>query len=220
MNKERLKDLMEDTGLTRKEIARILNISSDTVNAWLKSGKSARQLPDNILELLELKANFRIVPKADVSKLGVMSKDAKLTMSLFRNIIRVRLYKNSNEYDAVKAGRMLKLNDCYVAKNLFVIPIRSRAGQLRGYVQCNVKITRDAAGVVQIEDVAKDASLNIDRVFARVLKKEKLLQLRYDDLVKTGAPKNEINKIEHQLNTLEFTTEREVDYMSTKYTPE
>ncbi len=60
-NRETLITLMLDHGLERREIADLVSVDRDTVDRWLISPESSRNLeiPDMAVELLELKLAAR-----------------------------------------------------------------------------------------------------------------------------------------------------------------
>ena len=60
-NRERLMDLISQSGLDRLEVAEMVRVKRDTVNRWLLSpeSKSHEEVPDMAIELLELKLRLR-----------------------------------------------------------------------------------------------------------------------------------------------------------------
>ncbi len=60
-NRETLITLMLENGLERREIAELLSVQRDTVDRWLISTESSRNLeiPDMAVELLNLKLAAR-----------------------------------------------------------------------------------------------------------------------------------------------------------------
>ena len=55
MNKDKLQRIMAGHGLNRHQVAELLGVRKSTVDTWFMSGKGFRNMPDNTLELLELK---------------------------------------------------------------------------------------------------------------------------------------------------------------------
>lgn len=55
MNKDKLTKIMNEHNLDRYDVAQITGVRKSTVDTWFMSSKGFRNMPDNVLELLELK---------------------------------------------------------------------------------------------------------------------------------------------------------------------
>jgi predicted transcriptional regulator len=56
-NQSKLRAIIKERGLKRREIAELLNVSIPAVNSWLSpaNNKMHREMPDRMIEFLELK---------------------------------------------------------------------------------------------------------------------------------------------------------------------
>ena len=59
MNKDKLIEIMDKHDLDRYQVADLVGVRKSTVDTWFMNGKGFRNMPDNVLDLLELKIKPR-----------------------------------------------------------------------------------------------------------------------------------------------------------------